>query len=153
MFLGGRYSLPSRTHSRALQSILDETIPSDASIVSKTSTMVLSETHASRHGLTLIRVMRGGLWLGECLGRLMAGLKLWTETSLDPTSRIRRRAPCESPSLVAVAASERYVACTFSFVASQISPVFHSRSAIATIFRAKVNLAISSRTPRATHAS
>jgi hypothetical protein len=68
----------------ALQSILDETIPSDPSIVAKTSTTVLSETHASQRGLTLIRVMRGGLWLGECLGRLTAGLKLHTETSLDP---------------------------------------------------------------------
>jgi hypothetical protein len=68
----------------ALQSILDETNPSDSSIVAKTSTMVLSETHASRRGLTLIRVMRRSLWLGECLGRLMAGLKLHTETSLDP---------------------------------------------------------------------
>ena len=131
----------------------DETIPSDSSIVTKTSTMVLSETHASQRGLTLIRVMRGGLWLAECLGRLMAGLKLRTETSLDPSSRIRWRAPCESPSLVAVTAPERYVACTFSFVASQTSPVFHRRSAIATIFRASVNFAISSRTPRATHAS
>lgn len=130
-----------------------ETITSDSSIVSKTSTTVLSETHASRRGLTLIRVMRGSLWLGECLGRLPAGLKLWTETSLDPASRIRWRTPCESPSLVALTASERYVTCTFSFVPSQTSPVFHRRSAIATIFRASVNLAISSRTPRATHAS
>lgn len=132
---------------------LGETIPSDSSIVTKTSTMVLSETHASQRGLTLIRVMRGGLWLAECLGRLTAGLELWTETSLDPSSRIRWRASCESPSLVAVIASERYVACSFSFVASQTSPVFHRRSAIATIFRASVNFAISSRTPRPTHAS
>jgi hypothetical protein len=131
----------------------DETIRSGLSTVSMTSTTVLSETHASRCGLTHIRVMRGGLWLGECLGRLTAGLKLWTETSLDPSSRIRWRAPGESPSLVAVTASERYVACTFSFVASQTSPVFHRRSAIATIFRARVNFASSSRTPRATHAS
>jgi hypothetical protein len=82
-----------------------------------------------------------------------AGLKLHAETSLDPASRIRWRAPCESPSLVVVTASERYVTCTFSFVSSQTSPVFQRCSAIATIFRAKVNLAISSRTPRPTHAS
>jgi hypothetical protein len=85
---------------------------------------------------------------------LTAGLKLPNETSLDP---------CVSDSLAGservtltrrfVTASERYVACTFSFVPSQSSPVFHRRSAIATIFRAKVSLAISSRTPRATHAS
>ena len=62
----------------------DETIPSDSSIVEKTSTTVLSETHAWERGLTLFQVMRGGLWLGECLGRLTAGLKLCAETSLDP---------------------------------------------------------------------
>ena len=52
-----------------------------------------------------------------------------------------------------VTASERYVPCIFSFVASQSSPVFHSRSVIATIFRASVTLAMSLRTPRATHSS
>lgn len=103
--------------------------------------------------ISLIRVMRESLWLGECLGRLSAGLKLRTETSLDPASRICWPAPNESPSLLAVTASERYVACTFSFVASHTSPVFHRRSVIATIFRARVSFAISSRTPRATHAS
>jgi hypothetical protein len=30
--------------------------------------MVLSETRAHRHGLSLVLVIRGGLWLGECLG-------------------------------------------------------------------------------------
>jgi hypothetical protein len=153
VLLGRRYSLPSRTHSRCSPSILDETIASDSSIVTKTSTMVLSETHASQRGLTLIRVMRGGLWLGECLGRLKAGQKLWPETSLDPASRLHGKPRVSHPHPALVPASERYVACIFSFVASKISPVFHRRRTTATIFRASVSLAISSRTPRPTHLS
>ena len=34
--------------------------------------MVLSETRARRRGLTLVLVIREGLWLGECLGELPA---------------------------------------------------------------------------------
>ena len=153
MLLGGRHSLPSRTHSRRSPSILDETITSDSSIVSQTSTTVLSEARAWRRGLSLIRVLRGRLWLGECLGRLTAGLKLWSETPLDPASRIHGEPRASHPHSTLVAASERYVACIFSFVASNISPVFHRRRTIATIFRATVSLAISSRTPRPTQAS
>jgi hypothetical protein len=55
-----------------------------ASIISKMSTTVLSETHALPRGHIAYSGHARGLLLGECLGRLTAGLKLHVETSLDP---------------------------------------------------------------------
>ena len=43
--------------------------------------MVLSETRARRRGLTLVLVIREGLWLGECLGELPARRNVLAETS------------------------------------------------------------------------
>lgn len=43
--------------------------------------MVLSETRARRRGLSLVLVIRGGLWLGECLGELPARRTSLAETS------------------------------------------------------------------------
>jgi hypothetical protein len=58
------------THRRCPPEILCETLPSEPAITTTVSTMVVSETHALDpvRGLTLLRVIRRGLWLGECLG-------------------------------------------------------------------------------------
>jgi hypothetical protein len=43
--------------------------------------MVLSETRARRRCLSPVLVIRGGLWLGECLGELPARRTSLAETS------------------------------------------------------------------------
>ena len=51
--------------------------------------MVLSETYALGRGLTLILVIRGGLWLMECLGDdCWPGISTEMRLSLEPSSRI-----------------------------------------------------------------
>ena len=50
--------------------------------------MVLSETRARRRGLTLVLVIRGGLWLGECLGDLPARPTSLLRLPLEPSARI-----------------------------------------------------------------
>ena len=68
MFRGGRRSRFPLTHVGCSPSILVKTIASDSVITTRVSTTVLFETYACRRGLSLILVIRGGLWLGECLG-------------------------------------------------------------------------------------
>src|SRR5687767_7589458 len=51
--------------------------------------MVLSETRARRRSLSLVLVIRGGLWLGECLGETAGQANGSRETSLEPSARIR----------------------------------------------------------------
>ena len=63
--------------------IFDETISSALSIT-VWCRMVLSETHARHNdarGLTLLLVIREGLWLGECLDVTAAGRNVLAETS------------------------------------------------------------------------
>ena len=119
----------------------------------KVSTMVLSETHAHRRGLTLVLVIRGGLWLGECLGETAGQANGPAEThprtigsnrtlNLDAVARTRDRR-----------SSEPYVVCIVSFAGSQSSPFFHSRNAIEAILRVSVSTASSGLVPRAMHAS
>jgi hypothetical protein len=56
--------------------------------------MVLAETRARRRGLSLVLVIRGGLWLGECLGGTASQANGSPETSLaspqrtEPSARI-----------------------------------------------------------------
>jgi len=50
--------------------------------------MVLSETRARRRGLTLVLVIRGGLWLGECRGGLQARRTDLLRLPLEPSARI-----------------------------------------------------------------
>jgi len=115
--------------------------------------MVLSETRARRRSLSLVLVIRGGLWLGECLGETAGQANGSRETSLEPSARIRIL------NLDAVArtrdrrSSEPYVVCIVSFAGSQSSPFFQSRNAIEAILRASVSAAISGLVPRARHAS
>src|SRR5918993_1918280 len=101
-----------------------ETIASGSSIVRRRRPRFYLRLAHYGAAISLIRVMRGGLWLGECLGRLKAGPKLWPETSLDPASRIHGELRASHPHPALVPASERYVACIFSFVASNVSPLF-----------------------------
>ena len=115
--------------------------------------MVLSETCARGRSLSLVLVIRGGLWLGECLGETASQANVFPEThprtigsdrtlNLDAVARARDRR-----------SSEPYVVCIVSFAGSQSSPFFHSRSATEASLRARVSLAISSRTPLATQRS
>ena|SRR5215212_408950 len=115
--------------------------------------MVLSETCARGRSLSLGLVIRGSLWLGECLGETAGQANVLPEThprtigsdrtlNLDAVARTR---DCRS--------SEPYVVCIISFAGSQSSPFFHKRSAIEAILRASVSVAISGLVPRATHAS
>ena len=64
-------------------SIFDETISSGAGDHLQRCRMVLSETHA-RHGtlvdMTLLLVIRGGLWLGKCLHATAVGRNGSAET-------------------------------------------------------------------------
>lgn len=64
--------------------------------------MVLSETRARRRGLSLVLVIRGGLWLGECLGGTASQANGSPETSPRTFGSDRRRAPGRSPALVIV---------------------------------------------------
>jgi hypothetical protein len=56
--------------------------------------MVLSETRARRRGLSLVLVIRGCLWLGECLGGTASQANGSPETSprfaaqTEPSARI-----------------------------------------------------------------
>ena len=118
----------------------------------KVSTMVLSETHARWHGLSLVLVIRGGLWLGECLGETAGQAYHSRETSprtigSDRTLNLDAVARTLDPRW-----SEPYVVCVVSFAGSQSSPFFHKRSAIEAILRASVSVAISGLVPRVRHA-
>ena len=62
--------------------------------------MVLSETRPFRHGLSLVLVIRGGLWLGECLGGTASQANGSPETSPRTIGSDRRRPPMRSPALV-----------------------------------------------------
>ena len=115
--------------------------------------MVLSETRARRRSLSLVLVIRGGLWLGECLGETAGQANGSPEThprtigsdrtlNLDAVARTRDRR-----------SSEPYVVCIVSLSGFQSSPFFQSRKAIEAILRANVTLASSGLVPRATHAS
>ena len=73
--------------------------------------------------------------------------------TLEPSSRIQREITEKSSLHSAIALeSGRYVACIVSFSGSQSSPFFHSRRVTETIFLARVTLASSSLTPRASEA-
>jgi hypothetical protein len=115
------------------------------------STTVLSETCATWRGLLLVLVIRGGLWLGECLGGTACRANVQTETSLEPSARTQKehRGGCPHSGPIF---SERYVVCIVSFVGFQSSPFFQSRNVIAAILRARVTLANSGFVPRSTQA-
>ena len=117
--------------------------------------MVLSETHnrLRRCGLTLLLVIRGGLWLGECLDvTARAGQNVPAET--HPRTFVSDLEITEwSPVLVdRQLIRAAYVTCIVSFFGSQSSPFFHRRRATDTILRASVTFASSSLTPRAREA-
>lgn len=109
--------------------------------------MVLSETRAGGRGLSLVLVIRGGLWLAECLGETASQANALNETSPRPIGSDRHRtrdgSPHSQPS-----SSERYVDCIVSFSGSQNSPFFQRCRMIVAIFRARVSLAISGLVPR-----
>jgi hypothetical protein len=50
--------------------------------------MVLSETRARWRGLSFVLVIRGGLWLGECLDELPARPTSLLRLPLEPSARI-----------------------------------------------------------------
>lgn len=114
--------------------------------------MVLSETCARWRGLSLVLVIRGGLWSVEYLGELPARRTLLLRLPLEPSARIEFEHRDGRP-VLSVVFAERYVVCNVSFFESQRFPFFQRCSAIAAIFRASVTLAKSSLVPRATHAS
>lgn len=104
--------------------------------------------------MTLVLVIREGLWLAECLYTTAVGRKRFAETLSRTFVRINddlRVGFPQSPGIVG--GSSRYVACIVSFCASNGSPFFHSRSATAAILRASVTFASSRSTPRRTEAS
>ena len=105
-------------------------------------------------GLSLVLVIRGGLWLGECLDVTAVGLNVLAEThprTFVPDS-MRSRSGSPTPGTIVIERG-RYVACIVSFFGSQSSPFFHRRNTTAAILRASVTFAISSFTPRASEAS
>ena len=73
--------------------------------------------------------------------------------SLEPSARKRRLIIDAVAHARRSSSFELYVVCIVSFVGSQSSPFFQSRSTMAAIFRASVTLASSGFVPRATHAS
>jgi hypothetical protein len=78
--------------------------------------MVLSETRR-RAGLTLLRVLRGGLWLCTCLGGLWPGGTRWSRLPLVPgpgTGEPRRGNETRAGDLE----TPGYVDCAVSFVGS-----------------------------------
>jgi hypothetical protein len=80
--------------------------------------MVLSETRSPRIGLTLFRVLRKGLWLGEYLGGLrVAGRTPKMRLPPAPTSRTLEP-PRETRSHRRFGSETRYCACTASFAGS-----------------------------------
>jgi len=114
--------------------------------------MVLSETHAHRRSLSLVLVIRGGLWLGECLGETAGQTNGSPEThprtiDSDRTLNLDAGDPRSGRR-----SSEPYVVCIVSLSGFQSSPFFQSRNAIEAILRASVTLASSGLVPRATHA-
>jgi hypothetical protein len=82
----------------------------------------------------------------------LPGRRSWMRLSSEPSSRMLADDRASHPHSRRLGPS-RYVACIVSFVGSQSSPFFHSRSATEASFRARVSLAISSRTPPATQRS
>jgi hypothetical protein len=100
-----------------------------------------------------VLVIRGGLWLGECLG------KTASQANGSPETSPRTIGSDRTLNLDAVArtlgrrSSEPYVVCIVNLSGSQSSPFFQRRSTIEAIFRASVTLASSGLVPRATHAS
>jgi hypothetical protein len=98
VFRGGRRSRFPLTHVQCSPSIRVKTIASDSVITTRVSTTVLSETYACRRGLSLILVIRGGLWLDECLGGdCPTGPTSAMRLTLEPSSRMRWTAWHELP--------------------------------------------------------
>ena len=61
--------------------------------------MVLSETCARWRSLSLVLVIRGGLWLGECLGETACQANGPPETSPRTIGSDRTRTSTRSPAL------------------------------------------------------
>ena len=104
-------------------------------------------------GLSLLLVIRGGLWLGECLDMTGVGPNSLLRLTLEPSSRMAEIIEHGSHTRRSSLVSGRYVACIVSFFGSQSSPFFHRRKVTAAILRASVTLARSSLTPRPSEAS
>jgi hypothetical protein len=101
--------------------------------------------------VSLVLVIRGGLWLGECLGGTAGQADGSPETSPRTIGSDRYRRSKTVARTLASSPTERYVVCIVTFAGSQSSPFFHSRSAIEAIFRASVTFASSGLVPPATH--
>jgi hypothetical protein len=65
-----------------------ETIASDRAIIRRCRPWFYLRLARRRRGLSLVLVIQGGLWLGECLGELPARRTSLAETSLEPSARI-----------------------------------------------------------------
>ena len=114
-------------------------------VVASGRTMVLSETRRVA-GLTLFRVLRGGLGLGSCLGVTVAGRTTLSRLPLAPMSEnLELRRGNSGPHRLE---APGYVACSVSLSESKGSPLFQSRSVTAASLRAKVTRASGSAIPR-----
>ena len=119
-------------------------------LVAWARTMVLSETRLSKPAVTLTRVLRGGLGLGECLGGLWPGRRKRRDFPPHPVSRIEGAAARGPHPHRRLLESGRYCACIVNRAGSYRSPFFQSRSVMAASFRVSVTRASSSFIPRET---
>src|ERR687892_694030 len=102
--MGGRNSLTPLTHLRSLRLPHNETISSACAIPFHRCRLwfYLRLTPASdARGLSLVLVIRGGLWLGECLDvtACRSGGTSLLRLTLEPLSRSQRRSRRGSPTL------------------------------------------------------